>query len=358
MSPVKRRAAASASLLLYLSTAVFAACTAASALLSPPTPTPTPEPTATATPLPPPTPTATPTLTPTPAPTATPAPTRTATPLPPTPTPARSATAAPTTQVAPSQVAQGRFVLLQVQASVSTRVTARFEGRELAFAAGGLGQWALIPIPANAPPGPREVLINMQLAAGQATQSRVGFQVLAGAFDVEDIDVSTDPTATAALNASAQEETTLATVFASASATQRWSQPFAGPAQAPLSSPFGVRRSYNGVLTGSFHQGTDFALNTGDPVASANKGRVVLARLLITRGNAVIIDHGLGVYTGYYHLSALSVQEGQEVERGAFVGRVGSTGLVTGPHLHWELRVLGVPVDPMAAVGQYLGPKP
>ena len=354
MSPVKRRAAAAASLLLYLSTAVFAACTAASAFLSPPTPTPTPEPTATATPLPPPTPIPTPT----PAPTATPTVTRTPTPLPPTPSPARSPTAAPTTQVAPSQVAQGQFVLVQVPANPPTRLTARFEGRELAFAAGGLGQWALIPIPANAPPGPREVLINMQPPAGQATQSRVGFQVLAGAFDVEDIDVSTDPTATAALNASAQEETTLATVFASASATQRWSQPFSAPALASVSSPFGVRRSYNGVLTGSFHQGTDFALNTGDPVAAANKGHVVLARLLITRGNAVIVDHGLGVYTGYYHLSALSVQEGQQVERGALVGRVGSTGLVTGPHLHWELRVLGVPVDPMAVVGQYLGPKP
>ena len=297
-----------------------------------------------------------PTATPLPTPTSTP--TRTPTPLPPTPSPTHNPTATPSVQTTPNQAVQGSVVLLQVAAEPAARVSARFEGSDLVFATGGLGQWSLVPVAANAAPGPREVIIQVQPPAGAARQLRAAFQVVAGSFEIEDIDVRGDPTATAALNASADEETMLAGVFRVATTLRRWTQPFAAPSLAPVSSPFGVRRSYNGILTGSYHQGTDFALNTGDPVAASNKGRIVLARLLATRGNAVIIDHGLGVYTGYYHLSAISVQEGQDAERGALVGRVGSTGLATGPHLHWELRLLGVPVDPLTAVGQYLGPKP
>jgi murein DD-endopeptidase MepM/ murein hydrolase activator NlpD len=73
---------------------------------------------------------------------------------------------------------------------------------------------------------------------------------------------------------------------------------------------------------------------------------VVLAEPLDVRGNAVILDHGLGVFTGFWHLSRIDVTVGQMVGRGEVVGLVGNTGLSTGPHLHWEMRVLGVPVDP------------
>ena len=73
---------------------------------------------------------------------------------------------------------------------------------------------------------------------------------------------------------------------------------------------------------------------------------MALAEPLTVRGNAVIIDHGLGVHSGYYHLSEISVQEGQQVKKGDVVGKVGDTGLATGPHLHWEIRVNGINVDP------------
>jgi murein DD-endopeptidase MepM/ murein hydrolase activator NlpD len=74
---------------------------------------------------------------------------------------------------------------------------------------------------------------------------------------------------------------------------------------------------------------------------------VVLAEKLNVRGNAVLIDHGLGVFSGYWHQSKLVVQVGQTVKRGDLIGYVGDTGLVTGAHLHWEMRVGGIAVDPM-----------
>jgi murein DD-endopeptidase MepM/ murein hydrolase activator NlpD len=90
----------------------------------------------------------------------------------------------------------------------------------------------------------------------------------------------------------------------------------------------------------------DIAGDTGAPVSASNRGKVVLAEDLKVRGGAVIIDHGMGVYSAYYHLSAIKVKKGQMVEKGQVVGLVGSEGLSTGPHLHWEMRVTGKAIEP------------
>jgi murein DD-endopeptidase MepM/ murein hydrolase activator NlpD len=95
----------------------------------------------------------------------------------------------------------------------------------------------------------------------------------------------------------------------------------------------------------SYHRGTDFAAPEGDPVYAAAAGRVVFVDHLQVRGNTVIIDHGVGVFTAYNHLSGFSVSEGEMVAVGQQVGQLGRTGLVTGPHLHWEVIVRGVEVD-------------
>lgn len=88
-------------------------------------------------------------------------------------------------------------------------------------------------------------------------------------------------------------------------------------------------------------------MKLGDPVFAAARGRVAFSALTQVRGNLVVIDHGLGVFTGYYHLSALSVQAGQMVNPGDVIGKAGSTGLSTGPHLHWSMWINGEYVDPM-----------
>ncbi len=113
------------------------------------------------------------------------------------------------------------------------------------------------------------------------------------------------------------------------------------------SAPFGQRRSYNSGPVSSFHAGQDFAAPAGVPIYAPAAGVVVLADPLQVRGNAVLIDHGGGVFSGYWHLTDIVAQVGQQVQPGDLLGHVGTTGLSTGNHLHWELRVNGFAVDPM-----------
>ena len=120
------------------------------------------------------------------------------------------------------------------------------------------------------------------------------------------------------------------------------------PHDGVLNSPFGARRSYNGGPARSHHSGVDLDGDGGEPIRPSADGIVVLAEQLQVRGNTIIIDHGWGVYSLYAHLSKIQVQPGERVARGDTIGLLGSTGLATGPHLHWEIRVNGTPVDPIA----------
>ncbi len=95
------------------------------------------------------------------------------------------------------------------------------------------------------------------------------------------------------------------------------------------------------------HEGTDFGAPAGSPIYAPARGRVVFAGLTQVRGNMTVIDHGVGVFSAYYHQSEINVQVGQMVEPGTLIGKVGSTGLSTGPHLHWSMWINGEYVDPM-----------
>ncbi|MFT5194668.1 MAG: murein DD-endopeptidase MepM/ murein hydrolase activator NlpD, partial [Candidatus Promineifilaceae bacterium] len=112
------------------------------------------------------------------------------------------------------------------------------------------------------------------------------------------------------------------------------------------SSYYGARRSYNGGPYASYHEGLDFAAYRGSNVYAPAAGVIALAETLYVRGGAVIIDHGIGVYTGFYHLDSIAVTAGSAVQQGDLIGTVGSTGLSTGPHLHWDLLVNGIWIDP------------
>ncbi|MBA7537357.1 hypothetical protein ES705_29624 [subsurface metagenome] len=115
------------------------------------------------------------------------------------------------------------------------------------------------------------------------------------------------------------------------------------------SGNYGDRRTFQysgGSSALSCHQGIDFAVPKGTPVAACGSGRVVLARYRIITGNSIVLEHLPGLYSIYYHLSSLSVDQGDYVEIGEILGNTGNSGLATGPHLHWEVRVSGVAVNP------------
>ncbi len=112
-------------------------------------------------------------------------------------------------------------------------------------------------------------------------------------------------------------------------------------------SVFGTRRNYNLGALYYYHTGVDLYGHTGVEIMASAPGVVVFAGPLAIRGNATYIDHGWGVYSGYFHQSEILVSEGETVEAGQIIGLIGSTGRSTGAHLHWEIWVGGVPVDPL-----------
>jgi len=125
---------------------------------------------------------------------------------------------------------------------------------------------------------------------------------------------------------------------------------FIVPHEGEPSPNFGQRRIFNDKPR-STHTGVDLAVPFGEPIKAANSGKVVLAGELYMSGKTVIIDHGLGVFSMYGHMSEILVKRGAPIEKGAVMGRCGSTGRSTGPHLHWGIRVLDARVDPFSFLG-------
>jgi murein DD-endopeptidase MepM/ murein hydrolase activator NlpD len=114
-----------------------------------------------------------------------------------------------------------------------------------------------------------------------------------------------------------------------------------------VTAPFGDLRLFNGKKQ-SQHFGVDLDGSTGDPIEAANDGTVVMVRECYASGNTVIVNHGAGLYTLYFHMSHFDVQPGDKVKQGQLLGRVGKTGRVTGPHLHWSGKIDGLYVDAQA----------
>lgn len=134
-----------------------------------------------------------------------------------------------------------------------------------------------------------------------------------------------------------------------APSTRTWDGSFLRPLMGPVSSNFGARTIFNGESRAP-HAGIDFHEGIGTPAAAPSAGRVVLADDLFFTGGTIIIDHGQGLYSLFAHLSEFAAHEGQDVAQGTVVGLVGATGRVTGPHLHWSVRLNGARVDPLSVI--------
>jgi murein DD-endopeptidase MepM/ murein hydrolase activator NlpD len=124
-----------------------------------------------------------------------------------------------------------------------------------------------------------------------------------------------------------------------------WEAPFARPRSAKVTSKFGSGRVFNGRVSSS-HLGVDYRGAMGDPIYAANRGVVALVDTFFLAGNVVYINHGNGLVTGYFHMSLPEVAVGDTVEKGQEIGKVGATGRVTGPHLHWSARFGALTIDP------------
>jgi len=252
-------------------------------------------------------------------------------------------------ELKPRPVVQGETLAIKIQTDTPVHVTGTLDDRPLTFVGEDNRYWALVGIGATAQAGPYLLKLTASDGTGETTTASELVRVIAGDFAIEQIVLSPETSKLldpALVRAENERLNQLVGVF---SGQQLWKELFRVPLHGAVrvTSAFGTRRSYSGGPPTSYHGGVDYGAETGTPVLAAGRGRVALAEELTVRGKAVIIDHGLGVYSGYYHLSEFVVQAGQEVEQGAPIGNVGSTGLSTGPHLHWEIRVGGVYVDPL-----------
>lgn len=153
-----------------------------------------------------------------------------------------------------------------------------------------------------------------------------------------------------------EEKTRLQEIWENTAPEPLWSGSFTLPLKefVDITSHYGARRSVNGGPYDTYHEGTDFSAYRGTAVYAPAAGQVVLAEPLKVRGSAVLVDHGLGIHSGYYHLSKIDVKSGDWIKSGEKLGEVGSTGRSTGNHLHWDLLIGLTWVDPEAWMNSQL----
>ncbi|MDR7481733.1 MAG: M23 family metallopeptidase [Armatimonadota bacterium] len=240
---------------------------------------------------------------------------------------------------------QGQVLRVRVLDGGSIPPALEVGGRRVPMHRRGDAYQAFVGTSPLMPPGVLVVRVRLQ-RSGQTTL--VGtVRVRAGTFGVRRLQVPPqllDPALVA------EERRKIAQATAHPLPTPQWDGPFRLPVDGPVVSNYGVRSVYNEVPAG-YHLGVDFRVDEGTPVMAAQRGLVTLAEPLPLGGQTVVVDHGAGVFTTYLHLSAIATAAGRWVRAGDRVGKVGSTGLSTGPHLHWGVRVHGVLVDPLQWTG-------
>jgi len=248
-------------------------------------------------------------------------------------------------------VLQGQAVRLEIAHDPGVEaVHVEWGEQRIPFARRGDGWHATIGVDLEAPPGEHEAPITLLFDDGrEAVRSetlvvrRVDFPTTELTVEPRYVDLSPEDQARAE-----RESRETAAIYATLTPEAYWSEPFIVPVRGVTGGRnFGHRRVFNGQPRAP-HSGADLRAATGTPIHASNRGRVVLAKELFFSGNAVFIDHGLGLYTVYLHLSEIRVAPGDIVERGEVIGLAGATGRVTGPHLHWGARVLDARVDPFS----------
>jgi murein DD-endopeptidase MepM/ murein hydrolase activator NlpD len=250
----------------------------------------------------------------------------------------------------PAPVAQGQTMVVQVQSERDLDLRGWFLGQDLHFVGEEGRYWALVGVDSLTPPGDYPLALKAaEAGTGDLLTVQDTFTVTRGSYTTYNVVVPASRQNLLDPVLSQAEREKVDAVFAGVSLDRMWDGAFGYPLAGELriTAAFGQRRSYNGGPVSSYHTGQDLGADTGVTVFAPMTATVVLAEPLQVRGNAVILDHGLGVFTGFWHLSEIDVTVGQVLGRGEVVGLVGNTGLSTGPHLHWEMQVLGVPVDPM-----------
>ncbi len=253
------------------------------------------------------------------------------------------------------KIAGGQSLLVQVDADSlqppATRIQLHFEQRSFRLHPHpGRPQttyFAIIGIPYRSTPGPDFITLDWSNVQGRHTR-KLPVTIVSGKYKTDVLKVAASRVTPNRKNIqrAKKEARRLKRIYASAGSARLWRGPFRPPLKSQITSAFGNRRVFNGQLK-SYHNGVDFRAAVGTPVFAANSGVVRLAQNLFYSGNVVVIDHGTDIFTIYAHLDKIEVRAGQFIAGGQRLGLSGATGRVSGPHLHWGVKVNGVAVDPI-----------
>lgn len=257
--------------------------------------------------------------------------------------------------LSPSTLEQGRVAVVEITGPEGMTLSGTLGDTSLNFFQDGKNRYAALQgIHAMAEPGLYTLSLEGTLPGAEpSTETPFSFSqavfVRGGGYPMDPVLTVSPETIDPAITKPEDEE--WLALVKNFSAEKLWDGVFESPVPPEFSecwpSSFGSRRSYNGSAYQYFHSGLDFCGGVGTDIFAPAAGVVIFAGPLTVRGNATMIDHGWGVYTGYMHQSEILVEVGDRVEPGQLIGKVGATGRVTGPHLHWEVFAGGVQVDPM-----------
>ncbi|MDL2324585.1 M23 family metallopeptidase [Ruminococcaceae bacterium OttesenSCG-928-A16] len=255
----------------------------------------------------------------------------------------------PTLTTSNTRVEQGDVLALvasQLEGRLPTAETTLEMTGSILFTATEDGQAkAFIPIAHNREPGDYTATVRV----GE-TVWEVPFTVVAAEFTRQDLTIDTSNPVIGEANSAAayqQYRDKIYPMFETADPETYWEGAFLKPAEGNLSTEYGLRRYTNGATTPTRHVGIDIAAAENAPVKAPANGRVVLAEYLLNTGNTLVIEHGAGLKSYFFHMNELSVTTGSMVAKGDEVGLVGSTGYSTGPHLHYEVRIGNQSISPM-----------
>jgi murein DD-endopeptidase MepM/ murein hydrolase activator NlpD len=246
----------------------------------------------------------------------------------------------------------GEIVEVKVYGEALSSVEGRWAERNLPFYPVAPGSFAaIIGVDLEAKSGISKITITATNDAGKQRRAQTIVQTLSKSFREESFTVAPgfDQLSPEALELIRIERADFALAFSTSAAERFWEGPFIRPVPQESSSSFGYRRIINGKPRAP-HTGADLRAPVGTEVLAANHGRVVLSGNYFFAGRSIVLDHGGGLYTMYFHLSEVKVDAGTMVRRGDVIALSGMSGRVTGPHLHWAARLADARVDPMELI--------
>jgi murein DD-endopeptidase MepM/ murein hydrolase activator NlpD len=256
------------------------------------------------------------------------------------------------------RMTQGEVVELKVSGENVAMVEGRRGNETISFYPVAHGLFAAVMgADLEAKPGVSKILLRATNHVGSQRRAEIVLQTLPRTFRQESFAVAQgfDQLSPETLELIRIERADFALAFATSSAARLWEGPFIRPVPQESSSSFGYRRIINGSPRAP-HSGADLRSPVGTEVVASNHGRVVLVGDYFFAGKSIILDHGFGLYTMYFHLSEFKVEAGAMVRRGDLIALSGMTGRVTGPHLHWGARLGNARVDPFELIKKISSP--